>query len=266
MNHITNPDDAFDTRRKRNECGINFPKSFSFLSLNRRQSTVTVVRSIGEPGCSVSCQDYRKSFVNIGRSSWGGLALSVSVMLLGSPVSAQQDRTDVIAEAIDANSDGRISASELQLAPSAILNLDSDRDGTVSRDEASGRSASSQQRGGGSRLGGYTTPPPANNVPDHLFNIIVGRLTDNSSTVRVLFHSDVKAWLNYGDQSGKLSSKTDSQSLQTGEPFDFVIDSLAKNTRYFYRRVYQANGRTEQSDEFTFHTQLEKNSSFVFTV
>jgi hypothetical protein len=187
-------------------------------------------------------------------------------MLLGSPVSAQQDRTDVIAEAIDANSDGRISASELQLAPSAILNLDSDRDGTVSRDEASGRSASSQQRGGGSRLGGYTTPPPANNVPDHLFNIIVGRLTDNSSTVRVLFHSDVKAWLNYGDQSGKLSSKTDTQSLQTGEPFDFVIDSLAKNTRYFYRLVYQTNGRTEQSDEFTFHTQRETDSSFVFTV
>ncbi|HIE98740.1 MAG TPA: metallophosphoesterase [Fuerstia sp.] len=266
MNHITNPDDAFDRRRKRNECDINFRESFSFLSLNRRQSTVTVVWSIGEPGCSVSCQDYRKSFVNISRSSWGGLALSVSVMLLGSPIAAQQDRTDAIIEAIDANSDGRISATEIRSAPSAIRNLDSDRDGTVSRDEASGRSASPQQRGGGSRLGGYTTPPPASKVPDHLFNIIVGRLTDNSGAVRVLFHRDVKAWLSYGDQSGKLSSKTDSQNLQDGEPFDFVIDSLAKNTRYFYRLDYQTHGRIEQSDEFTFHTQRNKDSSFVFTV
>ncbi|MEO1982918.1 MAG: hypothetical protein ABGZ24_20605, partial [Fuerstiella sp.] len=87
--------------------------------------------------------------MNISRSSWGGLALSVSVMLLGSPIAAQQDRTDAIIEAIDANSDGRISATEIRSAPSAIRNLDSDRDGTVSRDEASGRSASPQQRGGG---------------------------------------------------------------------------------------------------------------------
>ena len=37
-----------------------------------------------------------------------------------------------------------------------------------------------KQRGGGSRLGGYTEPPPVNNVPDHPFNILLGRLTDSS--------------------------------------------------------------------------------------
>jgi hypothetical protein len=70
----------------------------------------------------------------------------------------------------------------------------------------------------------------------------------------------------YGEQPGKLSSKTAVQSLRAGEPLDFVIDSLARNTRYFYRVMYQADGRNQQSDAFSFHTQRDKDSSYVFTV
>ncbi len=75
---------------------------------------------------------------------------------------------------------------ELQAAAASIRQLDTNRDGIVSREEAQG-----QSRGltGGSRLGGYQTPPPVNDVPKHDFNIIVGRLTDRSATVRVLFHN-----------------------------------------------------------------------------
>ena len=184
---------------------------------------------------------------------------------------AQQGRVDPVARAIDTNGDGSLDSAELKSAAASIRKLDADGDGIVSLNEVSGRNSSSQGRGGGSRssgsrLGGYTTPPPANDVPDHPFNIIVGRLTDDSGTIRVLFHSDVKAYVSYGDRPGRLPSKTNGQALRAGEPFDFVIDSLAKNTRYFYRVVYQSDGRTQQSDEFTFHTQRDKDSSFVFTV
>lgn len=123
-----------------------------------------------------------------------------------------------------------------------------------------------KKRGGGSRLGGYTVPPPVNNVPDHPFNILVGRLTDCSGTVRVLCHSDVRAYLSYDDESGKHSSKTEAHRLHAGDPFDFVIDSLAKNTRYYYRLVYESDGQAIQSDEYTFHTQRAVDSPFVFTV
>ncbi|WP_236621987.1 metallophosphoesterase [Novipirellula maiorica] len=124
-----------------------------------------------------------------------------------------------------------------------------------------------KQRGGaGSRLGGYTSPPAVNNVPDHPFNIVVGRLTDCSGTVRVLVHSDVTAHLDYSDQSGKLSKQTKAQDLRAGQPFDFVIDSLDKDTRYFYRLVYKDDDETLQSDEYTFHTQRSPDSSFEFTV
>jgi hypothetical protein len=111
-----------------------------------------------------------------------------------------------------------------------------------------------------------TTPPPASSVPDHPFNILVGRLTNSSGTVRVLMHSDATAHLSYGDQSGEYSSKTAIQDLRAGDPFDFVIDSLAKSTRCYYQLVYESNGETLQSNEYSFHTQRAADSPFVFTV
>lgn len=179
---------------------------------------------------------------------------------------AQQDWVDPVVAAIDADGDGSVSSTELKSAAGSIRKLDTDGDGVVSLNEAASKSNSSDRRGGGSRLGGYTQPPQANNVPDHPFNIIVGRLTDNSGTVRILFHSDVTAYVAYGEQADRLSSKTAVQSLRAGEPFDFVIDSIERNTRYFYRVMYQADGRNQQSDEFSFHTQRDKDSSYVFTV
>ena len=184
---------------------------------------------------------------------------------------AQQGWVDPVVAVIDANGDGSVSSTELKSAAASIRKLDTDGDGVVSLNEALGKSNSSRGRSGGSnragsRLGGYTQPPLANNVPDHPFNIIVGRLTENSGTVRVLFHSDVKAYVAFGEQAGRLSSKTAVQSLRAGEPFDFVIDSIERNTRYFYRVMYQADGRNQQSDEFSFHTQRDKVSSYVFTV
>ncbi|MGB0598747.1 MAG: metallophosphoesterase [Rubripirellula sp.] len=179
---------------------------------------------------------------------------------------AQQGRVDPVARAIDTNGDGSVNSVELKSAAASIRKLDADGDGAVSLAEISGRISSGQGRGPGSRLGGYTTPPPANIIPEHPFNIILGRLTGDSGTIRVLFHSNVKAYVIYGDRSGRLTNHTATYDLGAGDPFDFVIDSLAKNTRYFYRVVYQSDERTQQSDEFTFHTQRDKDASFVFTV
>ena len=114
----------------------------------------------------------------------------------------QESRVDPLVVVIDSNKDGIIDVGELRGAPVSIRTLDLNNDGAVSRDEASGREK--QNRGGGSRLGGYTVPPPANNVPDHLFNIIVGRLTASTATVRVLFHQSSTVLIQYGERSGSL--------------------------------------------------------------
>ncbi len=63
-------------------------------------------------------------------------------------------------------------------------------------------------KGGGSGLGNYTVPPPANNVPDHLYDVILGRPTDTSVTIRIAFHKEAEAHIEYGLESGKLSEKS----------------------------------------------------------
>ena len=175
-------------------------------------------------------------------------------------------RTDPVLNALDENHDGRLSATELRGASNALKTLDKNGDGELARDEVfrDGRS----KGGGGSRLGGYETPPPANNVPDHLFNIMMGRLTDRSVTVRVLFHEDREGVVTYGPKGHESASKTKAVQFKAGQPVDVMLDSLDANTRYYYRLHYRKAGAdsSDQSNEFTFHTQRAAGRSFTFTV
>lgn len=120
---------------------------------------------------------------------------------------------------------------------------------------------------GGSGLGNYTEPPPANNVPDHLYNIIIGRPNDKGVSIRALFHRDADALLVYGSESGKLSERTPLVKFQARETHDFVLSELHSNRRYFYKLVYKTEDGSEQSsDEYSFHTRRDAGSPFVFTV
>ena len=91
------------------------------------------------------------------------LPLSQSLLMValafGPAVAPGQQRPDPIANAIDLNGDGSLSALELEKAAAAIRKLDKDGDNVVSRDEASGKESSTQQRGGGGRLGGGALSP-----------------------------------------------------------------------------------------------------------
>jgi hypothetical protein len=120
---------------------------------------------------------------------------------------------------------------------------------------------------GGSGLGNYTQPPPANNVPDHLFNIILGKPTHDSITIRTLFHHAAKVYVIYGSESGKLNLRSSTLSFEAKEANDFVLSKLKPNSRYFYKLVYKTESNVEQSsEEYSFHTQRDSGSSFVFTV
>ncbi len=131
-----------------------------------------------------------------------------------------------------------------------------------------GKGGSERGKGkGGSGLGNYTTPPPANQVPAHLYNIILGRPTDRGVTIRVLFHKDAAVQVNYGSDPGKLDAKTSQVTMKAKGTHDFVLDSLKPNRRYYYQLAYQIESGTRQSsDTYTFHTQRAIGSSFVFTV
>lgn len=122
-------------------------------------------------------------------------------------------------------------------------------------------------KAGGSGLGNYTVPPPANNVPDHLYNILLGRPTDSSITLRVLFHKNAQASIEYGLESGKLTSKTAVSTIAAKATNDFVLKDLKRNSRYYYKMTYTTGSGAQQStDEYSFQTQRDPGTSFVFTV
>ena len=120
---------------------------------------------------------------------------------------------------------------------------------------------------GGSGLGNYTVPPPANNVPEHDYNILLGRPTDSSITLRVLFHKKGEASIEYGLEPDKLTQKLPAVNFGEKGTHDFVLQSLKRNTRYYYKLVYKtAEGQRRESDVHSFQTQRDPGSSFVFTV
>ncbi len=120
---------------------------------------------------------------------------------------------------------------------------------------------------GGSGLGNYTVPPPANNVPEHDYNILLGRPTDSSITLRVFFHKEAEAWVEYGLEPDRFSEKSPAVTIASKRTHDFVLQSLKRNCRYFYKLVYStAQGARDSSQVYSFHTQRDPDSSFVFTV
>ena len=139
--------------------------------------------------------------------------------------------------------------------------------GGQNADQRKGSTDKSGRGKGGSGLGNYTEPPSANNVPDHLYNIILGRPTDNGISIRALFHRSATAHVVYGSESGKLSERTPAVKFQAKETHDFVLSKLEPNSRYFYKLVYRTDAGAEQSsDEYSFHTKRDAGSPFVFTV
>lgn len=166
----------------------------------------------------------------------------------------------------------------LLLARCVFLEVFADEPAEVRQPPKAGADTSPRQRGGGggqrngrgqggSGLGNYTVPPPANNVPEHAYNIILGRPTDTGITIRVLFHKPATAYVEFGAVSGSLTEKTESHQFAAREAFDFVIGSLNRNSRYVYRLVSaMADGEQQISDEFNFQTQRDAGSSFIFTV
>ena len=100
------------------------------------------------------------------------------------------------------------------------------------------------------------------------FNEILGRPTDNSITVNVLFDSQVEAYFEYGTIQGNYPNSTVVTTSVLNEPVEVKITALLANTRYYYRTRYRKVGTIPflASEMHTFMTQRKKGSRFVFTM
>ena len=100
-------------------------------------------------------------------------------------------------------------------------------------------------------------------------NIVLGRPTDRSVTVSVLFDRPQDlAYLEDGEP-GALTRQTPTRAnVAAGVPYEAVLEGLLPDRRYAYRVRSRAAGSsaTGASAEHAFHTQRAPGSTFTFTV
>ena len=101
-------------------------------------------------------------------------------------------------------------------------------------------------------------------------NIILGRPTDRSVTVNVLFNTDQESiYIEYGDSTGQLLRQTPIRTgLRARNAYEEVVSGLEPNRRYYYRLRFRGAGQPTYgaSAEYTFHTQRAPGSTFTFTL
>jgi hypothetical protein len=100
-------------------------------------------------------------------------------------------------------------------------------------------------------------------------NEILGRLTNSSVTMSILFdrHNDV--YWEYGTLAGTYNMKTETFSAVKDTPLEVDFSNLSANTQYFYRTRYRLSGTGSSflsGPEHTFHTQRPAGSAFTFAV
>lgn len=100
------------------------------------------------------------------------------------------------------------------------------------------------------------------------FDIILGRPTNTSVTVSILFSKNATVQIQYGTVSGKYEQTSPVINFQQNVPQEVDLNGLAANTKYFYVLSYKlsTSNSTVQSPEFSFQTQRIKGSTFSFTV
>ena len=100
------------------------------------------------------------------------------------------------------------------------------------------------------------------------FDIILGRPTNTSVTVSILFSKNATVQIQYGTASGKYEQTSPVINFQQNVPQEVDLNGLAANTKYFYVLSYKlsTSNSTVQSPEFSFQTQRIKGSTFSFTV
>jgi len=105
-------------------------------------------------------------------------------------------------------------------------------------------------------------------LPGQEFTEILGRPTDNSITVSVLFDWKVDLYIEYGTLQGNYSYFTNTASNIKGKPDEIELQDLLPDTRYYYRTRYRVAGSGSflSGSEHSFHTQRPAGSTFTFTV
>lgn len=101
------------------------------------------------------------------------------------------------------------------------------------------------------------------------FNEILGRPTDSSITISILFDQETEVYWEYGTASGTYASQTTVYNAPASQPVEADFIGLMPNTRYYYRSRYRSVGSTatfQAGPEHSFQTHRPRGSTFSFAV
>ena len=106
------------------------------------------------------------------------------------------------------------------------------------------------------------------NANAQTYSIILGRPTDKSITLSILFDQNVNYYIEYGTTSSVYTKSTATMTSSSNVPIEVEITDLSFNTKYFYRLRYKSNSISNfnTSSEYYFQTQRDKGAIFSFTV
>ena len=97
---------------------------------------------------------------------------------------------------------------------------------------------------------------------------VLGRPTDTSITMSILFDNAVNVYWEYGTASGIYNTITPIYTTIADTPIEVPFSNLTANTKYFYRTKYKliGSGNYINGAEHYFQTQRKTGSSFSFVV
>lgn len=101
------------------------------------------------------------------------------------------------------------------------------------------------------------------------FTEILGRPTNTSVTINILFESKTEVYWELGTSPGIYTLTSEYYTANQGIPLEADLINLTADTKYYYRTRYRISGSGTTflaGYEHTFHTQRTPGSTFVFTV
>lgn len=101
------------------------------------------------------------------------------------------------------------------------------------------------------------------------YTLILGRPTDNSVTMNVLFDQAADVYWEYGTVTGNYSKATEVTVASKDVPIEIEISGLQPGHKYFYRTRFRPNGNSgnfKSGPEYSFQTCRARGEAFRFAV
>jgi len=100
------------------------------------------------------------------------------------------------------------------------------------------------------------------------YSIILGKPTDKTITLSILFDQNVNFYIEYGTTASLYTKTTSTINNLANVPNNIELNDLTFNTKFYYRLRFKSNSVSifSASPEYYFQTQRDKGSVFSFTV